>query len=83
MRRSKLDERSFWRGKIIRRQLLTVIVADPQQLDQKKKLVMYTKAFVRIYNWRFRELVHKTYGIGKLKRYPISRAENFFNIGGQ
>ena len=32
--------------------LLTVIVADPQQLDQKEKPVIYIRAFVEIYNWR-------------------------------
>ena len=44
---------------------------------------MYTGAFVEIYNWRSRGLVHKTHGMVKLEKYSISRAEKPLNLGGQ
>lgn len=50
LERDKLDERSPGRGKIIEKLLLTVIVMDPQQIDQKRKLVIYTRTLVEIYN---------------------------------
>ena len=68
---------------MIRRLLLTIIVANTQQLNRKKKLVIYTRVFVEIYNWCSRRLVHKTYGIVKLEKYPISRTENSLNLDGQ
>ena len=77
------DERSPWGGKMIGKLLLTVTVADPQRLDRKGKPVMYTGAFVEIYNWRSRGLVHETHGMVKLEKYPISRAEKPLNLGGQ
>ncbi len=63
--------------------LLTVTLADQQQLDQKRKSVIYTGAFVEIYNWRYRRLVHETHGIVELEKYPISRVENLLNPGNQ
>lgn len=42
------DEGKPWVGKIIRRLLLTVIVIDIQELDPKKKPIMYNRAFVEI-----------------------------------
>ena len=80
---NKLDERSPWGGKLVGRLLLIVIVADPQQLDQKGKPIIYTGAFVEIYNWRSRGLVHETHGMVELEKYPISRAENPLNLGVQ
>lgn len=47
----------------------------------KKKLIMYTKVFIKIYNWRPKKLVYKTYDIVKLEKYPILRVENFLNLG--
>ena len=44
---------------------------------------MYTRAFVKIYNWCSRELVHETHGMVELEKYPISKAENPLNLGGQ
>ena len=66
--RNKPDEKSPYGGKMIGKLLLTITVADPQQLDLKEKLIMYTKAFVEIYNWRSRELVHKTHRMVKLEK---------------
>ena len=44
---------------------------------------MYTKAFVEIYNWRYKELIYKTHGIVKLEKYSISRAKNSLNLSSQ
>ena len=60
-----------------------VIITDPQQLDRKKKLMIYIKTFVEIYNWRYRGLVYKTHEIVKLEKYPISKAENPLNLSSQ
>ncbi len=79
----KPDERSPWGGMMIGSLLLIVPVTDPQQSNQKGKLMMYTRAFVEIYNWRSRGLVHETHGIVEREKYPISRAENPLNLGGQ
>lgn len=65
---------------MIRKLLLTVIVADPEQLNGKKKLVMYTGVFVEVYNWRNRRLVYETHGMVELEKYPISRTENSLNL---
>ncbi len=46
------DERSPWGGKMIGRLLLTVTVADPQRSNRKGKPMMYTGAFLEVYNWR-------------------------------
>ena len=45
--------------------------------------MIYIGAFVEIYNWRSRKLVHKTHGIVELEKYPILRAEKPLNLGGQ
>ncbi len=68
---------------MIGRLLLTVTVADPQRSNRKKKPMVYTGAFVEIYNRRSRELVYETHRMIKLEKYPISRAENPLNPGGQ
>ena len=44
---------------------------------------MYIRAFVKIYNWQNRKLVHEIHGIVKLEKYPISKAKNSLNLGGQ
>ncbi len=76
-------ERSPWGGKMIKNLLLIVTVLYPQWLDWKKKPVMYIRVFVEIYNWCYRRLVYKTYGMVELEKYPISRAENPLNLGSQ
>lgn len=60
---------------------MIVTVADPQQLDSKRKPMMYIRAFVEIYKWRNHGLVHKTHGMAELKKYFTSRAENSLNLG--
>lgn len=44
------DEQISGNGKIIRKLLLIVIMADPEPFTFKDKLVTYTKAFVKLYN---------------------------------
>lgn len=52
--------------------LLSIItIADLQQLNQKKKPMIYNKAVIKIYNWCFGELVYTTYGKVKLEKYLI------------
>ena len=79
----KPDKRSLWGGKMIGKLLLTVTVANLQQLDQKERPVIYTGVFVEIYNWCYRGLVHKTHRMIKLEKYLISKAENLLNLGNQ
>lgn len=50
LERDKLDEKAFWKGKMIEKLLLTITVVDPQLLDHKKKPIINTRAFVKIYN---------------------------------
>ena len=45
--------------------------------------MLYTEAFIKPYNWRSEELVHETYGMIKLKKYPILRTKNPLNFSGQ
>ena len=63
--------------------LLIITIIDSQKLDWKQKQIIYTGAFVEIYNWHNRRLVHKTYGIVKLKKYSISQVENSLNLESQ
>lgn len=63
--------------------LLIVTTTDLQQLDLKKKSVIYIETFVQIYNWYSRRLVHKIHGMVKLEKYPISRVENPLNLRDQ
>ena len=44
---------------------------------------MYTGAFVEIYNWQNRGLIHETHEMVKLEKYPISRIENPLNLESQ
>ena len=43
--------------------LLIVSIADPQQLNNKCKLVLYIGAFVKLFNWRNYGLVYEIYRI--------------------
>ncbi len=67
---------------MIGRLLLTVTVADLQRSNRKEKPMMYTRAFVEIYNLSSRGLVYETHGMVEHEKYPISRAENLLNLGG-
>ena len=82
MKGNKSNERSFGGGKLVGKLLFIVTVANLQQLDQNGKPMIYTGVFVEIYNWHSRRLVHKTHGMVKLEKYPISRIRNLLNLGG-
>ena len=43
--------------------------------------MIYTRAFVEIYNWHYKGLVYKTYGMIKLKNYAILKIEKLWNLG--
>ena len=45
--------------------------------------MIYTGAFVEIYNWYYRGLVYKTHEMVQLKKYPILKAENPLNLDSQ
>ena len=45
--------------------------------------MIYTGAFVKIYNWQNRRLVHETHEMVEFENYPISRTENCLNLRGQ
>lgn len=49
-------------------------------MNLKEKLVIYTKAFVEIYNWRNYELVYETRKIVKLEKNLISKIKNPLNL---
>lgn len=63
--------------------MLIVTVTDPQQLNQKGKPMIYTRAFIEIYNWCYRGLVHKTHEMVKLDKYLILRIEHLLNLDSQ
>ena len=69
-----------WNGKLIRKLLLIVTVADPEWFTLKDKPVIYTGAFVEIYNWRYREQVHEIHGMIELEKMRVSTAENPHNL---
>lgn len=50
LRKNQSDKRSLWKGKIIRKLLLIIIIMNLKKLDQKQKQVIYTRAFIQIYN---------------------------------
>lgn len=79
-KKNKSDEKSFQKSKMIKKLILTIIVADAKELDQKRKSEIYIKAFIEIYNWQNKKLVYKIYRIVKLEKYLILNAENPLNL---
>ncbi len=75
------NERRSWNGKLIRKLLLTVIVADPEWFTPKSKLVTYTEVLVELYNWRNHGQIHEIYGMIKLEKMRVSITENSHNLG--
>lgn len=80
MRENHPDKKSSWEDGIIRKLLLTIIVADPKRLNRRKKPMIYTKAFVEIYNWQKERLIYETYKMVKFEKYSISEVENPLNL---
>ena len=42
--------------------------------------MIYTKAFVEIYNWQKERLIYETYKMVKFEKYSISEVENPLNL---
>ena len=55
-------------------------VVDPKWFSLKNKLVIYTKAFVELYNWKNREQIHKTQKIIELEKIYTLTAENLYYL---
>ena len=70
-----------WNAKLIEKLLLTLTMADPEWFTLKGKPVIYTRAFVELYNWRNHKQVHEIYEIIKLEKMRASIAENLRNLG--
>ena len=60
--------------------MLTVTVVDPERFTLKGKPVIYTGAFVELYNWKNRGQVHKIYGMIELEKMHALTAENPRNL---
>lgn len=52
-------------------------------IELKKKLILNTRVFVKIFNWQNRKLVYKTHKIVELEKYQISKAKNPLNLNDQ
>lgn len=57
-----------WNGKLIKRLLLTIIMADWKQFTLKDRLVIYTGAFVEFYNLRNCGEIFVIYGMIELEK---------------
>ncbi len=66
---------------LIKKLLLTVIVANPEWFTPKGKLVTYIEALVELYNWKNRGQVDKIHGMIELEKMRASIAENPRNLG--
>ena len=70
-----------WNGKLIRKLLLIVNVADSKRFIPKSKPVTYTVALVELCNRKNRWQVHKIHGMVELEKMPASIAKNPHNLG--
>ncbi len=59
---------------------MIVTIANPEQLTDKSKPIIYIGAFVELYNWRNRREVHEIYGIIELEKIHTSTAEHSRNL---
>ena len=55
-------------------------IADLEQFISKDKPVTYTKAFVKLYNWKNRGQVYKIYRIIELEKMHALTAKNPCNL---
>ncbi len=55
-------------------------MADLEWFTFKGKSVIYTSAFVKLFNWRNGRQVYKIYGMIELKKMCTSIAENLRNL---
>lgn len=56
-------------------------MADSEQFTLKSKPITYTKAFVKLYNWRNRKQVHEIYEIIELEKMHVLTSKNPCNLG--
>ncbi len=74
------NEGRSWNDKLIGKLLLTVTVADPKQFTPKGKSVIYTGAWVELYNWRNYGQVYEIHGMIELEKICALIAENPHNL---
>ena len=55
-------------------------MADPERFTLKGKSVIYTGAFIKLYNWRNCGQVHEIYEMIKLDKICVSTIENPYNL---
>lgn len=73
-------ERKLWNGKVIRRLLLTVTIINLEWFTLKDKLVIYTDAFIELYNAKNLRQVHEIYRMIELKKMYTLTVENLRNL---
>ena len=69
-----------WNSKLIGKLLLTVIMANLECFILKDKPVIYTKAFVELYNQKNRGQVYKVHEMIELEKMRASTTANFRNL---
>ena len=75
------NKKKPWNGKLIRKLLLTMTVADPKRFTPKSKPITYTGAFIELYIWRNVGQVHEIYKMIELKKIRAWTKENLCNLG--
>ena len=55
-------------------------IADLEQFILKSKPVIYTRAFVQLYNWKNHEQVHEIYTMIELKKMYALTVKNHYNL---
>lgn len=71
-----LNDRKLWNEKKVEKLLLTVTVADPERFTTKSQPIIFTKAFVKLYNWGNFKQIHKIYKMVRLQKWRASTAKN-------
>lgn len=61
--------------------LLTVTVADPEQFTPKGKPLIYTRAFVKLYNWKKHKQIYEIYKMIELEKMHALTTNNLCNLG--
>ena len=79
--RESRNEKRPWNSKLIRKLLLTVIVADLEWFTPKSKPVIYIGALVELYNWRNYRQIYKIYKMIELEKMHALITENPCNLG--
>ncbi len=80
-KREPRNEQRSWNDKLIRKLLLTITIADPEQFTLKGKPVTQTGAFVELYNCKNRKQVHEIHGMIEFKKMRVLTVENSRNLG--